>query len=203
MATKSKAIPIISVGCLGLAFILFGLFNYVFQKWENNVEIGLATLIATDNSIVAPGDAAHSIPITPESALNIGNSANIFGIKIKLTNAGYLKNADNMEGEREHWFVDFTIENIESEIPKSINPVVESQIQYLLDDVYVWEVSKVEYCVPDLRSLSAGLAPGESIQCRFSYLVPSDERNLYWMYAMDGIGTNGSWEERFAVFNIR
>jgi len=191
------------IGCGGLIIFAFISVSLVFRSFTNSWDSQLATLIATDDSIAAFGDGAHAVPIDPDNILSIGESSPIFGIEIALDNAGFIKSAENVSGSWEYWFVEFSGKSIVDEIQYGINPNVEAQLQYLHGNSYVWSLDEFELRQCNYGNVVKGFEPGDSFQCRFTYLVPADERNLYWVYARTDNGTDGAYEERYAVFQIR
>ncbi|MCP5016589.1 MAG: hypothetical protein GY938_15200 [Ketobacter sp.] len=177
------------------------MFQILEKSWDNQ----LATMIATDDSIAAFGDGAHAVEITPDDTLRIGETDTVFGIEITLDDAGFVETVENTYPESEYWFVEFTGRSISNEIQYGINPKIEAQLQYLQSQskFYNWEHEKFEQSKCKYKNTSEGFEPGASFHCRFVYLVPSDERNLYWIYARTDNGADGSYEERYIVFQIR
>jgi hypothetical protein len=159
-------------------------------------------LIATDDSITAPGDGAHAVAINPDDVLKLGETGSVFGVEITLDNAGFIKPAENTLEKWDYWFVEFTGKSATDKIQYGVNPGVESQLQYLHDENYIWVPDDYEQRECNYAHVIDGFEMGESFHCRLVYLVPADERNLYWVYARtDSI--DGSYEERFAAFQIR
>jgi hypothetical protein len=178
--------------------------SLVFQSFERSWNNQLATMIATDDSISAFGDDAHAIPITPDNVLKVLESGTVFGLEITLDNAGHFMSAENViPGKWEYWFVEFSVKSISGEIQYGINPGVDAQLQYLQDGFYVWVLDEFDQKQCNNDNVLDGFELGEFFHCRFIYLVPADERNLYWVYAMTGTGEDGSYEERYVVFQIR
>ena len=164
----------------------------------------MATRIAAGDNISAFGDDAHAVPIVPENVLKVGETSSVFGIEITLNNAGFLKPADkSYVDEMEYWFVEFTGKSTSNEIQYGINPGVESQLQYLQNGSYIWDLDEFKQRVCDYENMTEGLDPNESFHCHFIYLVPADERNIYWVYSRIDNGVDGSYEERSVVFQIR
>ncbi len=144
MSKKESVLPLFTLGCAGLIILAFIFVILLFQSFEKAWSNQLATLIATDDSIVAFGDGGHVVPITYGSALNIGEIGTVFEIEITVDSAGFIKSAKNTSSEREYWFVEFTGESISNEILYGINPGVNSQLQYLNDNVYTWHLDDFE-----------------------------------------------------------
>ncbi len=203
MPKKESLLPLFALGCAGLIILAFIFVVLLFQSFEKAWSNQLATLIATDDSIVAFGDGAHAVPITSGSTLNIGETGTVFEIEITVDDAGLKEAAKNTSGEWEYWFVKFTGESISNEILFGINPGVNSQLQYLDDNVYTWHLDEFEERQCDDENLTDGFIFGESFHCRYVYLVPTDERDLYWVFKRTDTGDDGEFEERYVVFQIR
>ncbi len=203
MSKKTKAVQGFVIGCGGLTILAFISLSLVFRSAFNNWDNELATLMSTDDSIVAFGDGAHAVPIDPDSVLKIGESSAVFGVEITLDTAGFIKSAENVSGEWEYWFVEFTGKSISDEIQYGINPGVESQLQYLHGSSYIWSLDEFEQRQCDYGNVAEGFELGDSFHCRFIYLVSADERHLYWVYIRIDDVEDGSYEERYAVFQIR
>ena len=203
-----KKTTLLQVALLVLVGLLFGacVFGSVYlQKMEENWGNEAATLMATDDSVVELGDGAHTIPITPDSSLQIGDTGTVFDIEITVDSAGFVENIENSYPESEYWFVEFTVSNMSDEIQYGINPNVETRVQYLhlKSNAYIREYEEFDKSKCDYQTALDGFEPGTASHCRFIYVVPSDERNLYWIYARTDIDTNNSYEERYIVFQIR
>jgi len=188
-----------------LLILTYLFFNLVFSSIPNNANQTWATLYATDDTIAELGDASHIVEITPDTILQIGETDTVFGLKVTLSNVGFISQEENTDPNhpREYWFVDFSVENISSGILYGIHPVVNTQLQYIIDGTYIWEMPDEYQCTPEIEFLSNGLQPNTSFQCRFIYSVPLDERSLFWVYTRTDIGADDSYEERYLVFRIR
>ena len=203
MSKRPKVFQWFAIGCGGLLILAIISANLLLRSVERGWEDQLATMIATDDSISAFGDDAHAVPITPSSALSPGETGTVFGVEITLDNTGFLKTAENVVGEWEYWFVEFAGKSISNEIQYGINPDVEAQIQYLHGDSYIWSLHEFDQAKCDYGNTRKGINFGESFHCRFVYVVPADERNLYWVYTRTDNGNDGEYEERYVVFQIR
>ncbi len=187
------------LGCGGLLIVAFISASLVIQSITKNWYSQTATLMATDNSIAELGDGDHTVPVNPENVLQVGEKSIVFGVEITLNNAGYMRAVENTSGTWDYWFVEFTGKNISEEIQYGVNPGVASQLQYLQNGNYIWVYDRQSNCDPVIDSFEIG----ESFRCRLIYMVPADERNLYWVYKSTDLVVDGYFEERSAVFQIR
>ncbi len=159
--------------------------------------------MATDNSIAELGDGDHTVPIIPEDDLQVGEKGIVWGVEITLNNAGYIKAVEDTSGTWEYWFVEFTGKNISDEIQYGVNPGVASQLQYLQNGNYIWNYDKFDQGQCNSEPVIDSFEIGESFRCRLIYMVPADERNLYWVYKSTDLVVDGDFEERYTVFQIR
>ena len=178
--------------CLSISLAI----QSVTKNWYNQ-------LISTDNNTVEFGDGAHTVPINSEDVLHVGEKSAVFGVEITLNNAGYIKAVENTSGTMDYWFVEFTGKNISDEIQYGVNPGVASQLQYLQNGNYIWDFDEFGQSQCDNEHVIDGFEIGDSFQCRLIYVVPADERNLYWVYQNTDLVVDGYFEERYAVFQIR
>lgn len=199
---KKSKLPLyvfISIIFLILVYISYGLFS--FSNSNNAVQVW-NTLYSRDETIVEFGDGSHVRDINPNTVLQLGESDTVFGWKVTVSNAGFISYAENVAGEYEYWFVEFSVESIASKIQYGIHPVVNTQLQYLQNDqsdYYYWLMPEEYQCAPEIEIIAKGLQPFTSFQCRFTYLVPSDERDLYWVFYDTELSPEGSYEERYLV----
>jgi hypothetical protein len=208
MSKKTSVARWVVLGCGGLVIPALISVSLVFQSISNNWNSGdwdnqLTTLIATDDSITAPGDGAHAVPINTEDIIEIGDTSILFDVEITLDNAGFVKSIENTSGNWDYWFVEFTGKSLSDQIQYGVNPRVDSQLQYLHGGNYIWEFDKSEQSQCDDKQVLDGFETGESFHCRLIYMVPADERNLYWVYARTDNVADGEYEERYVVFQIR
>ena len=203
MSKKTSAIQWIMLGCGGLLLVAYISINLVSKSISKSWDSQLATLIATDDSITAPGDGAHAVSINPDDILKVGETSVVFGVEITLDNAGFIKSVENTSGKWDYWFVEFTGKSIADEIQYGVNPRVDSQLQYLQNGNYIWDLDEFEQSQCDDEHVIDGFEMGDSFHCRLIYVVPADERNLYWVYKRIGSGDDSSYEERFVAFQIR
>jgi hypothetical protein len=202
MTKKVNVIQWFVLGCAGVIISVITLSSLVFRNVSNNFDNQLATLIATDDSITAPGDGAHAVSINPDEVLLIGDTDTVFGIEITLDKAGFIKTAENYLGNWEYWFVEFTGKRVIDKIQYGVNPIIDSQLQYWEGNNYIWIPDDHEQQQCNFDHVADGFEMGESFHCRLVYFVPSDERSLYWVYARTD-SVDGSYEERYVVFQIR
>jgi hypothetical protein len=203
MSKKTKAIQWTMLGCGGLLFVFYISINLVSKSVSNNWDNQLATLIATDDSIVAFGDGAHAVPINPEDVLHVGEKSGVFGVEIVLNNAGFIKAVENTSGAWDYWFVEFTGKSISDEIQYGVNPGVESQLQYFQNGNYIWDLDEFDQRQCNYEHVMDGFEKNESFNCRLVYVVPADKRDIYWVYARTDTIVDGAYEERYVVFQIR
>ena len=203
MSKKTKAIQWTTLGCGGLLFVFYISTNLVSQSVSGNWDNQLATLIATDDSIVAFGDGAHAVSINPEDVLQVGEKSNVFGVEITLNDTGFIKPVEYTSGTREYWFVEFSGKSISDEIQYGVNPEVESQLQYFQNGNYIWELDEFEQRQCNDKHVLDGFEKSESFNCRLVYVVPIDKRDIYWVYARTGRIANGIYEEQYVVFKIK
>jgi hypothetical protein len=203
MSKKSNVGQWLVIGCGCLIIFAYLSVSLVFRSISNDWNNQLATLIATDDSITAPGDGAHAVPINANDVLEIGETSAVFGVEITLDNAGFIKSAENTSGKWDYWFVEFTGKSISEELQYGVNPEVESQLQYLHSNNYIWGFHEFEQSQCDAGHVLDGFETGESFHCRLIYVVPADERNLYWVYKRTDNVADDSYEERYVVFQIR
>ncbi len=150
------------------------------KDWERDLD----TASATDPSVENMGDDAHAVPITPEAALSIGQSASIDGLRVTVTGTGigrgrqgqFLPSTDYMYFEMK-----YTVENT-SAIVRYPNPPVDSQLQYMEGGVFLWKVGQEKDCSPSLKNGVRPLASSGKYECRSLYIVSKDEQPLYWVY---------------------
>jgi hypothetical protein len=197
---KAKAVSRFCVGCVGLILLAYACITLVLSSETARWERALATLLAANDNSMAPEDGAHAVLINPEDVRLIGETSTLFGLEITLNNASYKKPAESDTENFEYWYVEFTVKNISSEIQYGINPGVEAQLQFNSQDFILDEFDKRE-C--DSTNWSVGLQPGGTFHCRFVYLVPATEQNLFWVYDHTGYIEIGGFEESFAAFQIR
>jgi hypothetical protein len=147
----------------------------------------LATLIATDPNITAPGDASHAILFAREELLAPGQVATLDSIEVTLLESKRERLAIEDEidfGHYGHWLVRFRLRNVSDAVIYGVHPSVHSQMQYQAGGVMVWEPSRTEDCSPSIEEvIDRGLQPGGQVTCTLVYLVPVDGSDLYWVYA--------------------
>jgi hypothetical protein len=202
MTKKTNVAQWFVIGCGGAIILAYISVSLVFRSASNSWHNQLATLIATDDSITAPGDGAHAVSINPDEVLNVGDSSTVFGVEITLDNAGFIKSAENYLEKMDYWFIEFTGKSVSDSIQYGVNPGVESQLQYLHGNDYIWIPDDYGQGQCNYDNVIDGFEMGETFHCRLVYLVPADERSLYWVYARTD-SVDGSYEERFVVFQIR
>jgi hypothetical protein len=208
MPKKTSAAQWFTLSCGGLiilALISTGLvFQSISRNWDSdNWDNQLATLIATDNSITAPGDGAHAVPINTNDVLEIGETGVIFNIEITLDNAAFIKSAENVSGAWEYWAVEFSGKSLSDAIEYGVNPSFDSQVQYLQGFNYIWNSDESGQSQCDDEQVMDGFEIGEAFHCRLIYVVPADERNLYWVYTRTDLVADECCEERYVFFQIR
>jgi len=203
MSKKPSIAQWLVLGCGALLVVTCISVSLIFRSVSKNWDNQLATLIATNDNIAAFGDGSHPVSISPNDVLKIGETSTVFGVEITLDNAGFAKSAEYTSGQKDYWFVEFTGKSISDEIQYGVNPVVESQLQYLQNGNYILALDEFEQRQCDYGHVIDGLETGESFHCRLFYLVPADERNLYWVYARTDNVADGSYEERSVAFQIR
>ena len=191
------------LGCGGSVIVACISVSLVFQSITKNWDNQLASLIATDDSIVAFGDGAHAVPINPEDVLQVGEKSDVFGVEIALNNAGFIKAVENTSGAWDYWFVEFTGKSISDEIQYGVNPGVESQLQYFQNGYNTWDLDEFDQAQCDYEHVTDGFEKDEFFNCRLVYVVPADERNIYWVYARTDNIEDGTYEEHYVVFQIR
>ena len=205
MPKKEKILQLFVAFLVGILLVGCVFLSVSLQKMEEAWGNELATLIATDDSIRAFGDGAHTIPITPEDSLKIGEIDTVFDIEITVNDAGFVGAIKNSYPESEYWFVEFTVRNISDQVQYGINPKVDAQLQYLLPEsnFYSREYEDPERSKCNSQTTSEGFDSSASIHCHFVYVVPSGESSLYWIYARTATGADNSYEERYVSFQIR
>ena len=195
---KLHLLLFISIPLLFLVYLSCSLLSSITANGANST-------LATDEVIVELGDGSHTVEINPETILEIGETGSVFRLKVTLINVGFISKFENGDPNhpQENWFVDFSVENISSEILYGIHPVVNTQLQYIINGNYIWDMPEEYQCSPEIQILGSGFQPNTSFKCHFIYSVPSDERNLYWVYIRTDNGEDGSYEERYLVYQIR
>jgi hypothetical protein len=171
--------------------------NSIFKPISNDeFNKGLATLMATNPNIVAFGDGAHAVPITPQAAVPVGQLSTLEDLRVIVSHAGAAEDTAGLRITPEdhlYWVVEFTIENISAETIY-LHPIVDSQMQYLVHGEFNWKPNQEGDCVPTVRNGVPPLAPKAKFDCKLLYLVPRDNQPLYWVFERDG---------SYQVFQVR
>ncbi len=188
------------IGCLVLLILGMFVFSFVLQQQEDNWNKQLATIIATDSRVAAFGDDAHAIPITPEAALPIGESTVIGEIRVTVTSSAEATDITEIGPTpigHLYWRVDFSVENLSDE-QINIHPIVDSQMQYLVNGHYIWQPSQSGDCLPSLKEGVPALEPHSKFECSLIYPAPNDSQPLYWVYIDVAVD-----RELYAIFQVR
>ena len=188
----------LALGCGGLVFFAICTLSFTLKRAVEDMERQLATLMATDDSITAPGDGAQVFPVTPEDTLSVGQSSVVDNVRVTVTYAQEVEDTTGLHITPEgylYWVVQFTIENI-SDQEIYPNPIVSPQMQYSRNGRYIWELDSSGDCVPSYENGVFALEPQARVDCSLIYTVPRDDQPLYWVYiSMCG--------EQYVVYRVR
>lgn len=159
----------------------------------------MATLMATDDRIAEFGDGGHAIPITPEAAYSIGQTAAVGDYQVTVTDISVVEDTSNIRSAgdvRQYVRIRFNLKNVAKE-DRSPNLFTSTQIQYPFSGnwEYRWENMHDGECLPSLKGGVQPIAPGSAYECSFIYEVPRGGIQ-YWVFS-DGT------DENTAVFRVR
>jgi len=193
----SKTITRMMVGFAGLIILLmiiaFIVLRLALGAWATQLNI----MIATDDSIAAFGDGAHNVPITPEAALSVGQSAVINELRVTVTKTGEVEDTTGLPITAKgylFWRVIYSVENV-SKKEVYPHPSVQAQIQYEpYGDGFIRLIKGEGDCVPSIKKSRPALSPNARFVCDMIYEVPRGNQPLYWVFLDD---------DENAVFRLR
>jgi hypothetical protein len=166
-------------------------------------------MIATNDSITELGDASDIVEIDPAAILVIGETGSFSGFTVTLSSAGRLGAVANAAGDYEYWIVNFTVQSTANEINYALHPVVDSHVQYIQrpdqSETYYYQdlPDNPECTTPAIEIILDGLKPHETFACRFEFMLPADDRNLYWVYQVWAPDPAGGYMHQARVWQMR
>lgn len=144
------------------------------------------------------GDGSYVVSLTPEAAISVGQSAIVDQLHVTVTHFEKVEDTTSLSITPEnhlYWSIDFTLENV-SDKEKYPHPLVDSQLQYIVNGQYIWETERYGNCMPSVKDGIPPLAPEAKFECKLIYFVPDDEQPVYWVYTSTGY-------EEYVVFRVR